>query len=113
MVSLKRIRFLNRAVPTELSLEISDAAWQSILPSLRKLPSVREKSTWRALPKAYRYWNSVYRHLERWVYTGVFEKLHEHLHDAGEISVLLINSTIARAHSSASRYECTYQDPVL
>ena len=33
---------------------------------------------------------------------GVFEKLHEHFHEAGELSALLIDSTIVRAHSSAA-----------
>ena len=33
---------------------------------------------------------------------GVFEKLHEYFHDAGEVSALLVDSTILRAHSSAA-----------
>ena len=32
----------------------------------------------------------------------VFEKLHQHFHAAGEISALLIDSTIVRAHTSAA-----------
>ena len=31
-----------------------------------------------------------------------FEKLHQHFHAAGEISALLIDSTIVRAHTSAA-----------
>ena len=38
----------------------------------------------------------------RWCDAGVFEKLHEHFHEAGELSALLIDSTIVRAHSSAA-----------
>lgn len=33
---------------------------------------------------------------------GVFEALHEHFHDAGEVSALLVDSTIVRAHSCAA-----------
>ena len=44
---------------------------------------------------------SIYR-FGRWCDAGVFEKLHEHFHDAGEISALLVDSTIVRAHASAA-----------
>lgn len=105
----------------DLPVEISDTAWQSMLPFLKALPNVyvgnpetcrrflsavvwmtKEGATWRGLPKVYGYWNSVYRRFGRWCDAGVFEKLHEHFHDAGEISALLVDSTIVRAHSSAA-----------
>ena len=105
----------------ELPVVISDAAWQSILPFLKATPDVyvgnpedckrflsallwitKEGATWRALPKAYGYWNTIYRRFGRWADAGVFEKLHEHFHEAGEISAILIDSTIVRAHSSAA-----------
>ena len=38
----------------------------------------------------------------RWCDAGVFEKLHDHFHEAGDFSALLIDSTIVRAHSSAA-----------
>ena len=104
-----------------LPVAISDVAWNSILAFLKTLPNVyvgdpetcrrflsavvwitKEGATWRAVPKAYGYWNSIYRRFGRWCDAGVFEKLHEHFHDAGEISALLIDSTIVRAHSSAA-----------
>ena len=100
---------------------ISDAAWQIIHPFLKTLPNVsvgkpeacrrflsaivwitKQGATWRALPKVYGYWNTIYRRFGRWCDAGVFEKLHEHFHDAGEISALLVDSTIVRAHSSAA-----------
>ena len=101
---------------------ISDAAWQSIHPFLKTLRNVyvgkpevcrrflsetivwitKQGATWRALPKVYGYWNTIYRRFGRWSDAGVFEKLHEHFHDAGEISALLVDSTIVRAHSSAA-----------
>lgn len=105
----------------DLPVMISDAAWQSILPFLKAATPVyvanpedcrrflsaivwitKQGATWRALPKVYGYWNSIYRRFARWCDAGVFEKLHEHFHDAGEISGLLIDSTIVRAHSSAA-----------
>ena len=107
--------------PQDLPVMISNTAWQSILPFLKASTSVyvgnpedcrrflsaivwitKEGATWRALPKAYGYWNSIYRRFGRWCDAGVFEKLHEHFHEAGEISALLIDSTIVRAHSSAA-----------
>ena len=51
---------------------------------------------------AYGYWNTIYRRFGRWCDAGVFEKLHEHFHEAGEISACLIDSTIVRAHSCAA-----------
>ena len=43
-----------------------------------------------------------YRRFSRWCDAGVFQTLHEHFHDAGDISGILIDSTIVRAHASAS-----------
>ena len=54
------------------------------------------------VPKVYGYWNSIYRRFGRWCDAGVFEKLHQHFHDAGELSAILVDSTIVRAHSSAT-----------
>ena len=105
----------------DLPVMISDAAWQSILPFLKASTNVyvgnpedcrrffsavvwitKQGATWRALPKVYGYWNSIYRRFARGCDAGVFEKLHEHFHDAGEISALLIDSTILRAPSFAA-----------
>ena len=105
----------------DLPVMISDAAWQSMLPFLKASRNVyvgnpeicrrflsalvwitKQGATWRGLPKAYGYWNSIYRRFGRWCDAGVFEKLHEHFHDAGEISALLVDSTIVRAHASAA-----------
>ena len=105
----------------ELPHVISDAAWRSIFPFLRAYPKVyvgppedckrflsallwitKEGATWRAVPKVYGYWNTIYRRFGRWCDAGVFEALHEHFHDAGEISAILVDSTMVRAHSSAA-----------
>ena len=105
----------------DLPITISDAAWQSMLPFLKACRNVyvgnpetcrrflsalvwmtKQGATWRAVPKAYGYWNSIYRRFGRWSDAGVFEKLYEHFHDAGGISALLVDSMIIRAHSSAA-----------
>ena len=66
----------------------------------RFLSAAKEGATWRSA--VYGYWNAIYRRFGRWCDAGVFEKLHEHFHEAGEFSALLIDSTIVRAHSSAA-----------
>ena len=105
----------------ELPLVISDAAWKSFLPFLREHTSVyvgdpedcrrflssvmwvaKEGASWRVLPKDYSYWNTIYRRFGRWCDAGVFQALHEHSHDADEISAILIDSTMVRAHSCAA-----------
>ena len=112
---------INTDKSQELPLAISDAAWASLLPFLQAYPSVyvgnpeecrrflsallwitKEGATWRAIPKVYGYWNTIYRRFGRWCDTGVFQALHEHFHDAGEISAILIDSTMVRAHSCAA-----------
>ena len=104
-----------------LPVLISESAWQSIHPYLRSLPNVyvgrsedcrrflsavvwmtKEGASWRALPKVYGYSNSIYRRFGRWCDAGVFEKLHEHFHAAGELSAVLVDSTNVRAQSSAA-----------
>ena len=111
----------NTKVSEALPVSISDAAWNSIFPFLKAFPNVyvgnpdtcrkflsavvwitKEGATWRGLPKAYGYWKTIYRRFGRWCDAGVFEKLHEHFHAAGELSALLIDSTIVRAHSCAA-----------
>ena len=75
----------------ELPENISDTAWESILPFLRDTPKVyvgktetcrflsavlwiaKTDATWRALPKVYGYWNTIYRRFSRWYDAGVFE----------------------------------------
>ena len=101
---------------------ISDGeTWNSLLPFLKGFPNVyvgnpetcrrflsavvwitKEGASWRALPKVYGYWNTIYRRFGRWCDVGVFEALHEHFHDAGEVSGLLVDSTMVRAHSCAA-----------
>ena len=62
----------------------------------------KEGASWRAVPKVYGYWNTLYRRFGRWCDTGIFQALHQHFHDAGEISAILVDSTMVRAHSCAA-----------
>ena len=59
----------------------------------------KEDATWRAVPKVYGYWNTIYHRFGRWCDAGVFEALPEHFHETGEISAILVDSTMVRAHS--------------
>ena len=101
----------------ELPKQLSDAAWAfyrssetaetSMYETCRHFLSAvlwiaKEGATWRALPKVYGNWNAIYRRFSRWCDVGVFQALHEHFHDAGDISGILIDSTIVRAHASAA-----------
>ncbi len=105
----------------ELPLVISDATWERLLPFLRAHTNVyvgdvedcrrflsavlriaKEGASWRAIPKVYGYWNTIYRRFGRWCDAGVLQALHEHFHDAVEISAILIDSTMVRAHSCAA-----------
>ena len=81
----------------DLPVIISDAAWHSMLPFLKASRNVsvgnpetcrrflsetlvwitKQGATWRALPKAYGYWNTIYRRFGRWCDAGVFEKKSE------------------------------------
>ena len=40
--------------------------------------------------ESYGNWNAIYRRFSRWCDVGVFQALHEHFHDAGAISGILI-----------------------
>lgn len=70
--------------------------------SLLLFGMTKESSTWRAIPKVYGYWNTIYRRFGRWCDIGVFQALHEHFHDAGEICAILLDSTMVRSHSCAA-----------
>ena len=94
----------------DLPVMLSDAAWQSLHPFLKTLPTapeacrrfVGDNQRRRDLAVAAESLHAIYRRFGRWCDAGVFEKLHEHFHEAGDFSALLIDSTIVRAHSSAA-----------
>ena len=53
---------------------------------------------WRDLPQRYGGWENVHRRCSRWAKSGVFDKLLEALTDGGESALLLLDSTVVKAH---------------
>lgn len=60
--------------------------------------------SWRQLPKEYGHWHTIYMRFKRWSESGVFGKILHKLHTDKivDIRVLFLDSTIVRAHQSAS-----------
>ena len=60
--------------------------------------------SWRALPKEFGPWNSVWKRFSRLSKAGVFEAMLEHLAATSETAhlVQLFDSTVTRAHVSAA-----------
>ena len=60
--------------------------------------------TWRALPKDFGKWNSVWKRFSRLSRSGVFEAFFEMLADASPTAhlVQMFDSTVVRAHVSAA-----------
>jgi len=100
--------------------EITDPQWHAIkdlLPGQEGDPGATAKDNrlfinaimwiaktgapWRDLPERFGNWNSVYQRFNRWCKTGVFPKIMETLQDP-DLGVLLLDSTIVRAHQHAA-----------
>ena len=103
--------------------EISDQQWnviKDLLPGQEGDPGVTAKDNrlfvnavlwiaktgapWRDLPERFGNWNSVFQRFNRWCKTGVFVSVMEHLKDP-DLGVLLLDSTIIRAHQHAAGAE--------
>lgn len=103
--------------------EISDAQWDAIrdlLPGKDGDPGATAKDNrlfvnaimwiaktgapWRDLPERFGNWNSVFQRFNRWCKTGVFQNIMEKLQDP-DLGVLLLDSTIIRAHQHAAGAE--------
>jgi transposase len=56
---------------------------------------------WRDLPERFGNWNSVFQRFNRWCKRGVFRRIMEKLQDP-DLGVLLLDSTIVRAHQHAA-----------
>lgn len=62
----------------------------------------RTGSPWRDLPECFGRWNAVYRRFRRWAMAGFFERLHRVVAKADGSMVLLLDSTVVRAHQHAA-----------
>lgn len=60
-----------------------------------------EGGSWRALPKRFGLWNTVFRRFRRWSEAGVWGRVMAALADS-DASVLALDSTVVRAHVSAA-----------
>ena len=108
---LSRMKTQKIDATQDLPVVISDAAWESLFPFLKAYSNIyvgnpedcrrflsaimwmtKEGATWRALPKAYGYWNSIYRRFGCWCDAGVFEKLHEHYLGFVHFAAILITA---------------------
>jgi transposase len=103
--------------------EISDEQWEAIrdlLPGQEGDPGATAKNNrlfvnailwiaktgapWRDLPERFGIWNSVFQRFNRWCKAGVFRTIMEKLQDP-DLGVLLLDSTIIRAHQHAAGAE--------
>ena len=57
---------------------------------------------WRDLPERYGKWKNVHPRFSRWCVSGVFDKIFQALTDDKAISMLLIDSSIVKAHQHAA-----------
>jgi transposase len=103
--------------------EISDDKWEAIrdlLPGQEGDPGATAKDNrlfvnailwiaktgapWRDLPERFGIWNSVFQRFNRWCKAGVFQTIMKKLQDP-DLGVLLLDSTIIRAHQHAAGAE--------
>src|SRR5262249_28955164 len=62
----------------------------------------RTGSPWRDLPERFGPWNSAFRRFSRWCKRGVWGRVLESLGNDSELSNVLLDSTIVRAHQHAA-----------
>jgi transposase len=103
--------------------EITDEQWNAIrdfLPGKEGDPGATAKDNrlfvnavvwiaktgapWRDLPERFGNWNSVFQRFNRWCKSGVFQTIMDKLQDP-DLGVLLLDSTIIRAHQHAAGAE--------
>jgi len=101
-------------------MKLSKKAYEIIeemLPIPRKPPKYSHKKalegilyvlssgcSWRQLPREYGHWHTIYTRFKRWAENGVLMKLLLKLQNGGvcKLKVVYLDSTIVKAHHSAS-----------
>ncbi len=103
----------------EARLFFSDERWRAIAPGIatlvRRGPKgelrrfleavvwiLRSGAPWRDLAERFGRWESVYRRYRRWALAGRWEKLRQLLSVTDDTSLLLIDSTVVKAHPHAA-----------
>ena len=103
--------------------EISDEQWEAVkdlIPGREGQPGVtgndnrlflnavlwiaKTGAPWRDLPERFGNWNSVFQRFNRWCKSGTFGKIMKELQDP-DLEVLLLDSTVIRAHQHAAGAE--------
>jgi len=101
--------------------EVSDETWEVIAPLLpgkkgdpgrtgrnnRKFVNAvfwlaKTGAPWRDLPERFGKWNSVFRRFRRWADKGVWERVLEAISEDEQYDLLLVDSSIIRAHQHAA-----------
>jgi transposase len=62
----------------------------------------RSGAPWRMLPETYGNWNTIYKRFARWEKHGVFERMMKYFSQDRDFKVMMLDSTIVRAHPSAA-----------
>jgi len=64
----------------------------------------RNGARWRAIPREYGDWNTVFKRFNDWSKKGIWTQLHQYCITDPDLESVMIDSTIVRAHACAAGY---------